>query len=360
MIVIKRDNTEEAFQFDKIESAVSRAFASRNLPVMREVIDCLRAKYDINKDCKIAVDTIHDDVETCLMDFCPQVAKSYIIYRWEHKVIRESRDKLIKDLSKKLMAEDIQNQNANLDEHSFSGRSLEALNIVTKDYALKYCMSRKSARNHQNNEVYIHDLDNYAVGMHNCLTIPFDNMLSNGFVVKQTDVRPANSINTAFQLVAVIFQIQSLQQFGGVSASHLDWTMVPYVRKSFMKHYLYEHIKADNELSCDFILNSSWERFSDFIDDIKMVYLSEMGLSEEDFFIGNNKLYDINPSYYRGALIETRRELQQAVEGMYHNLNTLQSRSGQQLPFTSLNYGTCTSTEGRLVIKALLEGSLQG
>ena len=81
------------------------------------------------------------------------------------------------------------------------------------------------------------DLDSYAVGMHNCLTVPFDRLLAEGFNTRQTDVRPANSINTAMQLVAVIFQLQSLQQFGGVSASHLDWTMVPYVRKSFFKHF---------------------------------------------------------------------------------------------------------------------------
>ena len=74
--------------------------------------------------------------------------------------------------------------------------------------------------------------------MHNCLSIPFDSLLANGFNTRQTDVRPANSINTAFQLVAVIFQLQSLQQFGGVSATHLDWTMVPYVRKSFYKHFI--------------------------------------------------------------------------------------------------------------------------
>ena len=89
-----------------------------------------------------------------------------------------------------------------------------------------------------NNEVYIHDLDAYAVGSHNCLSIPFDKLLKEGFNTRQTDVRPAGSINTAMQLVAVIFQLQSLQQFGGVSATHIDWTMVPYVRKSFRKHWL--------------------------------------------------------------------------------------------------------------------------
>ena len=360
MIVIKRDKTEEAFQFGKIESAVTRAFEACGVPAMQEVLDCLRSKYDETSDVKIPVDEIHDEVENCLMDFCPRVAKAYIIYRYEHKVIRESRDKIIKGLSKKLMAEDVQNQNANMDERSFSGRSLEALNIVTKDYALKYCMSRKAAKNHNNNEIYIHDLDNYAVGMHNCLSIPFDDLLANGFRVKQTDVRPANSVNTAFQLIAVLFQIQSLQQFGGVSATHLDWTMVPYVRKSFMKHYLYEHVKYDEEVSDDFILNSTWEEFGEFIDESKKLYLKELGLTEKDFYVGNEKLKTANLAYYKGALIETRKELQQAVEGLLHNLNTLQSRSGQQLPFSSLNYGTCTSIEGRMVIKALLEGSIQG
>ena len=85
--------------------------------------------------------------------------------------------------------------------------------------------------------IYIHDLDHYAVGSHNCLSIPFDDLLAKGFNTRQTDVRPAQSVSTAFQLVAVIFQLQSLQQFGGVSATHLDWTMVPYVRKSFRKHW---------------------------------------------------------------------------------------------------------------------------
>ena len=189
--------------------------------------------------------------------------------------------------------------------------------------------------NHLNNEVYTHDLDSYAVGMHNCLTIPFDDLLAKGFNTRQADVRPAASINTAFQLVAVIFQLQSLQQFGGVSASHLDWTMVPYVRKSFRKHFNdgMKYVYEKNNFH--------------FIDD-------NIDLSIED------KQYKSYPKAYKYAMDMTEKELMQAVEGMYHNLNTLQSRSGNQLPFTSINYGTCTSVEGRMVIKALLEGSIKG
>ena len=97
----------------------------------------------------------------------------------------------------------------------------EASDVVLRQYALDNCMSEMAKNNHLNNEIYIHDLNSYAIGSHNCLTIPFDKLLANGFNTRQTDVRPAQSVSTAFQLVAVIFQLQSLQQFGGVSASHI-------------------------------------------------------------------------------------------------------------------------------------------
>lgn len=194
--------------------------------------------------------------------------------------------------------------------------------------------------------VYIHDLDAYYVGSHNCLSIPFDDLLANGFNTRQTDVRPAGSVNTAFQLVAVIFQIQSLQQFGGVSATHLDWTMVPYVRKSFWKHFKdglsYIELNNPNLLSYDEdliykILDQDW---------------SNKIITDSEYSDWNNA--------YKYAIDMTNKEVHQAVEGMYHNLNTLQSRSGNQLPFTSINYGTCTLPEGRMITKALLEVSLEG
>ena len=97
--------------------------------------------------------------------------------------------------------------------------------VVSKRYALDYCMSKMARENHENNEIYIHDLDNYAVGSHNCLSCPIDKLLANGFKTRQVDIRPAQSINTAYQLVAVLFQIQSLSQFGGISATHFDFTV---------------------------------------------------------------------------------------------------------------------------------------
>ena len=219
----------------------------------------------------------------------------------------------------------------------------EATRAITKKYAIDYLLSDMARKNHLNNTIYIHDLDNYAVGNHNCLSIPFDDLLAKGFNTRQADVRPANSVNTAFQLVAVIFQLQSLQQFGGVSATHLDWTMVPYVRKSFAKHY------------------KDGLRYITGIDANDIDYQIEFMLNNiVDYSITDDEWEAYNHNAYQYAMDMTIKETQQAVEGMYHNLNTLQSRSGNQLPFTSINYGTCTLPEGRMVIKALLEGSIKG
>ena len=333
MRVIKRDKTLEVFQFSKIENAITKAFESVGQLVSKDVINCMREKYNENSDVDVDVESIQDEIEECLMFNNPIVARSFIIYRYKHKMLRDEQSALEKDITKKLMASNVENQNANVDEQSFGGRMGEACRVVTKNDALKNHMSRKSRRNHLNNEIYIHDLDSYSVGEHNCLSIPFDDLLSKGFITRQTDVRPANSINTAFQLVAVLFQIQSLQQFGGVSATHLDWTMIPYVRKSFYKHY------------------KDWYELVNNIE-IPQGITSDISIEDEK--------YRSDEQGYNYALKMTEKELKQAVEGMYHNLNTLQSRSGNQLPFSSINYGTCTLSEGRMVIKALLEGSLNG
>ena len=233
------------------------------------------------------------------------VARAYIRYRYRKEVARNYTDDFITAIGQKIKGENIENQNANVDEHSFGGRYGEAADLLMKKYALDFCVSKMARENHENNEVYIHDLSAYAVGSHNCLSIPFDDLLAKGFNTRQTDVRPANSVNTAFQLIAVIFQLQSLQQFGGVSATHLDWTMVPYVRKSFYKHFI-DACKYSG-MSCEHLeANSN----TSIVDDLYK---------------------DYNLEAWDWAMMMTYKETQQAVEGMYHNLNTLQSRSGNQL-----------------------------
>ena len=343
--VIKRDGRKVDFDESKIRLALTNAF----LDIDGEITDDSLEKINsiTTSITKIGKDTSVEDIQNLIENKLmatnrKDVAKSFILYREERARERDKRSNFRKQLKEKLSASNVQNQNANIDEHSFGGRIGEATDVLLKQLALDEYVSEMARNNHINNEVYIHDLNSYVVGMHNCLTIPFDDLLAKGFNTRQTDVRPANSINTAFQLVAVIFQLQSLMQFGGVASSHLDWTMIPYVRKSFYKHY--------NEVSETL--------FS------KPLNLSKKEVIEtsidSDVYKPKHWYNFIRKRIYKIAMKRTLKELDQAVEGMYHNLNTLQSRSGNQLPFTSINYGSCTLTEGRMVIKALLEGSIKG
>ena len=336
-LVTKRDGRVVIFDKSRIENAIRKAFIEAggvtedDENLIKKIADSVAS---IDKD--LNVEEIQDIVEDKLMKSRRKdVAKLYILYRDKRTRERERNSALNKRVSERLNASNVQNQNANVDEHSFGGRIGAAGGEVLKHQALNYIMSDMAVKNHTENMIYVHDLDHYAVGDHNCLSIPFDKLLENGFNTRQTDIRPAQSVGTAFQLVAVIFQLQSLQQFGGVSATHLDWTMVPYVRKSFNKHYI-DGIK--------YILGNDvtgWETHRDTPIDAK----------EYKHYSGKA---------YQYAFDMTKREIYQSVEAMYHNLNTLQSRSGNQLPFTSINYGTCTLTEGRLITKALLDMSING
>lgn len=340
--VIKRDGTKVPFDKSKIVNAIEKAMNDSSDPVDHKLSDSIASEIAAI-DSTMDVEAIQNAVENRLMQSgYYETTRSYMNYRYLHGIARSNYKELMDAVEEKLLGKKIDNQNANVDEASFGGRIGEMSRVVSKRYALDYCMSKMARENHENNEIYIHDLDSYAVGMHNCLSIPFDDLLANGFNTRQTDVRPAQSISTAFQLVAVIFQIQSLQQFGGVSATHLDWTMVPYVRKSFRKHYRdgRKYIYADGPIIKG-------------LDD-------EVTLAEDDFSITNPIFEGYYPKAYQYAMDMIKRELNQAVEGMYHNLNTLQSRSGNQLPFTSINYGTCTLPEGRMVIEALLNASIKG
>lgn len=340
MTVIKRDGTQVEFDKTKIVNAINKAFKALDQdenPIAEKIATDIEA---MNKTME--VEEIQNIVESKLMaSRHKDVAKEYVSYRYLHKMARDRYKELMDAVAIKLGAKDVQNQNANVDEHSFGGRIGEATDILTKKYALEYIVSPMARRNHENNEIYIHDLNSYAVGSHNCLSIPFDDLLANGFNTRQTDVRPAQSVNTAFQLIAVIFQLQSLQQFGGVSATHIDWTLVPYVRKSFYKHYK-DGLKY---------IYKGYENAANYVEEAPL----------NDALSIDNPLYtEMWSQAYDYALDMTEREIYQGVEGMYHNLNTLQSRSGNQLPFTSINYGTCTLPEGRMVIKAILDVSIKG
>ena len=372
--VIKRDGNKEVFDTTKIIKVIKKANAAVDKDSriddkkINKVLDYVLNNLPDQEEGEVEV--IQDLVEKGLMsENCFEQAKAFILCRDERAKARFQKLTIVQEIQEKLQASNVQNQNANLDEHSFGGRKGEADSALLKQLALDYYISPKFAKNHINNRVYIHDLDSYVIGMHNCLSVPMDELLANGFNTRQVFIRPAGSANTALQLIAVLFQLQSLQQFGGVAATHIDWTLVPYVRKSFMKHYIiayiknnpdFQHINLPELMFADYRDNAGiWRnKLEDWIDEHKQEFFDKTGLTKDDFFFDNKTKLDFN--LRQSAVFDTIQEVKQGVEGLLHNLNSLQSRSGNQLPFSSINYGTCTEEEGRIVTKAILAATIKG
>ena len=340
MHVIKRDGTRVLFDPNKIVRAINKAMVSAYGSVYEsdtaeEIADLIGSR-----GVDMSVEQIQDLVESYLMKSeYPEVAKSYIIYRDQRSKERTRRSKLIRAVMKRTEATAVENSNANVDEKSFSGREKEASADVQKVIALDYTLSPEVSQAHKNMLLYQHDLEKTNIGEHNCLFVDFEKVFNEGFVTRNGDIRPPATLSSACQQTAVIFQCQSQVQFGGVGTVHLDYDLAPFVKKSFRKHmhhYLTD-VEGQTDENADIILGQHGPIIMD-----------------------NHKLRQEMPAAFAYALKQLEREGTQASEAMYHNLNTLESRAGSQVPFTSINFGRDTSTEGRFVSEHMLKASLAG
>ena len=345
-IVIKRDGREDAYNPNKINTAISKAFAEVDGSITDEsklIIDRITNQITDMGKKKMSVEEIQDIVETKLMQSSRKdVAKAYIIYRNERTKIRDRNSKLVQKVMERVDSTVDNRSNANVDEKSFSGREKEASADIGKLIALDYDgLSKEVADAHKQMLVYQHDLEKAIYGIHNCLQLNFQEIFTYGFRTRNGDVRPPTSFSTACQLVAVAFQCQSQVQFGGVGSIHLDYDLAPFVKMSFRKHMIdyFTDVKDYNKNRAEEILKA--------YEPIEL----------------NNKELSINDqtmAAYNYAVKQLKKEGKQAAQGLYHNLNTLESRQGSQVPFTSINLGRDTSTEGRLVTKWIMEASLDG
>lgn len=340
MHVIKRDGTRVLFDPNKIVRAINKAMVSAYGSVYEsdtaeEIADLIGSR-----GVDMTVEQIQDLVEGYLMKSeYPEVAKSYIIYRDQRSKERTRRSKLIKAVMKRIDATAVENANANVDEKSFSGREKEASADIQKIIALDYTLSPEVASAHKNMLLYQHDMEKTNIGEHNCLFVDFGKVFKDGFVTRNGDIRPPASYSTACQQYAVVYQCQSQVQFGGVGTVHADYDLAPFVAKSFRKHmhnYLTD-VESQTDENADIILGQHGPIVMD-----------------------NHKLRQEMPAAFAYALKQLEREGTQASEAMYHNLNTLESRAGSQVPFTSINFGRDTSTEGRFVSEHMLKASLAG
>ena len=339
MNVIKRDGRVVEFDPSKVFNAIIKAMSSVNncnTTLAQKITDEIT-----RTNCNMNVETIQDMIENKLMaSNCKDVAKAFIIYRNDRTKERERNSSLIQKVLERNSGKNIQNSNANVDERSFSGREKEASSDIQKEIALDYIMSKDISNAHKDGYIYHHDLDKYNLGMHNCLFLDFYNIFTNGFSTRNGDVRPPTSFSTACQLVAVAFQCQSQVQYGGVASCHLDYDLNLFIKLSFYKHY------ADG---CKYIGHLDDEQIKTII-----AYAKKKSLSiTDEYFTADEEIY----TYAIDMLV---KECEQSAQGLYHNLNTLESRQGSQVPFTSINFGRDTSPEGRLVSKSMLDASIDG
>ena len=340
MHVIKRDGTRVLFDPNKIVRAINKAMVSAYGSVYEsdtaeEIADLIGSR-----GVDMSVEQIQDLVESYLMKSeYPEVARNYIIYRDQRSKERMRRSKLLTAVMRRTEATAVENANANVDEKSFSGREKEASADIQKMIALDYTLSHEVASAHKNMLLYQHDNEKTNIGEHNCLFVDFNKLFTEGFVTRNGDIRVPGSYSTACQQYAVVYQCQSQVQFGGVGTVHADYDLAPFVQKSFRKHM--RNYLTDVE---------------DQTKENAEIILGQHGPITMD----NQKLKEKMPAAFSYAMKQMEREGTQASEAMFHNLNTLESRAGSQVPFTSINFGRDTSTEGRFVSRKMLEASLAG
>lgn len=344
MKVMKRDGCLVNFEMSRIVKAVDKAFiavegASREQAALEIGV---RAAHIAAGMDQVTVEEIQDIVVEHLQSSgYTEVAAAYQQYREIRDLERVRRGELYK-ISRDVIGVanlDLLRENANLNGDSFSGKMSRIGSEYAKWMASHFVLPAELMRAVKDGYVYVHDLDQYALGTTNCIFIPFNRLLERGFNTGNGSVRPPQSIMTAMALVAIIFQSQQNSQFGGVSGSKIDWDLAPYVGKSFRRHF---------------------RKGVAYLEEAAQRTSMAGILPDNELYIDNEQLKETYPRTYRYAYNETVNEVKQAAESLIHNLNTMSSRAGGQIPFTSLNYGMCTSTEGRLVSHALLDATMRG
>ncbi|BDD00244.1 anaerobic ribonucleoside-triphosphate reductase [Persicobacter psychrovividus] len=331
MNVIKRSGAVEPFESQRIAIATEKAGASHELSlcIAQEVEEKIVASSDYKF---LSVFDLERLVEDRLMFHNEyEVARSYIEYRSIHAVTRQTDSMILKFADEAINLSNVENENANMPEHVFTAKLTRMSSEVSKEYAKNFLIPKKHIRMHEEGWIYIHDFNSYAVGMQNCMFVDLGDLMSKPIYTSNGSMRPPRSIRSAMQLVAVIFQCQSNCQFGGIASNKFDYDMAPFIGMSFEKHFK----NAAELLGIDITPG--------------------MNLQMEDTDLMANF-----PKAYAFALKKTREEAFQAAEALIHNLNHLESRAGNQLPFVSINYGTDTSAEGRLVIESMLRSTIKG
>ena len=367
--ILKRDGSQQPYDGEKIRSAVDKAFRAAGL--IDEEGYALRIESLIqselcHRNAQVAVEEIQDRVEAELMNLAPQVAKKYIIYREWRTVQREKRTTLKRTMDGIVSIEknDINLGNANMSAYTPSGQMMTFASEVTKDYAMKYLLSAPFARAHAAGDIHIHDLDYYPTKTATCVQYDLADLFERGFHTKNGSIRTPQNIQSYATLATIVFQTNQNEEHGGQAIPAFDFFMAPGVRKTFIRQLADRLLYAHSLLSGRSLTDEERKGFVEALRGLDPP-LAHTDAAAEALAVGLDRIgCQLPATAVRLALEEayqrTKRDTHQAMEGFVHNLNTMHSRGGNQVVFSSVNYGTDTSEEGRMVIRELLAATVEG
>lgn len=340
--IIKRDGKEVPFDKSKIIEAIKAAASAAEQEVSQKF--CLSVAEEIlkkQKTDKMSVDQIQDFVENALMDSHKEVARKYIIYRQQRDLKRKQGSKMIKTFNEiiDVIDSDIKNENANINGNTPAGQMMKFGSESSKDYALNYLLNPKYAEAYKSGRIHIHDLDYYPTRTFTCVQMDLDKIFKDGFSTSDGGIREPKTIRAYSSLAAIALQCNQNEQHGGQGIPAFDFFMAKGVKLSFEKtFYKYVKLFADN-------FNGTKETLASILGPLEM---------------GNEVLKSAYPKAYDAALTDVEEDTLQAMEAFIHNMCSMHSRGGGQVVFSSINYGTDTSPEGRLVMHKLLDATEKG
>ena len=335
--VIKRDGRIVGYNEEKIKAAIRKAMLQTDKGEDESLIQKIADRIGINGDEQMSVEQIQDLVELELMKSSrKEVAKRYIAYRNQRSVARraKTRDIFLEIIEAK--SNDITRENANMNADSPAGMMMKFASETTKPFVDDYLLSQQTNDAVRGNYLHIHDKDYYPTKSLTCVQHPLDRVLRYGFIAGHGESRPAKRIETASIIGCISLETAQNEMHGGQAIPAFDFYLAPYVRSSFI-----EEVKNTEQLSGE----DYSELYNIELDDFTKKPLDNLTGKERALQHATNK---------------TVGRVHQAMEAFIHNMNTIHSRGGNQVVFSSINYGTDTSAEGRCVIRELLNSTYEG
>lgn len=336
-VVVKRDGRVVGFNEEKIKGAIRKAMLSTDQGEDEGLLQKIADRIAMTSPSRMNVEDIQDRVELELMKSSRKdVAKRYIAYRDKRSIARRAKTR---DLFMEIIAaknNDVTRENANMNADSPAGMMMKFASESTKPFVDDYLLSQQVRQAVLNNYIHIHDKDYYPTKSLTCVQHPLDKILKHGFVAGHGESRPAKRIETASVIACISLETAQNEMHGGQAIPAFDFYLAPYVRKTYI-----EELKKAEE-----IMNI----------DLKAFYDAPL----KDYIKRPLDGLDNELRALQHAMNQTVSRVHQAMEAFIHNMNTIHSRGGNQVVFSSINYGTDTSAEGRCIIRELLQSTYEG